>query len=109
MKTDADGMILLPEAWPSGIRWHQGEKNTGKRRYDDNLNKSRVDFEVRTKEGIPSVGANDLAVIQNATRIQHQTTQPLPAPRKTGTAAQAGEHAQAGKRFVPLCEAHLEP
>lgn len=53
----------IPERWPSGVYWNQGDKSTQKWQYKDNPVKSQNEFEVNIKEGIALVKIYDLEVI----------------------------------------------
>jgi len=53
----------IPERWPSGVYWNQGDKSTQKWRYEDNPVKSQNEFKVNIKEGIALVKIYDLEMI----------------------------------------------
>ena len=50
----------IPERWPSGVYWNQGDESTQKWRYENNPIKPQVKFEISVKEGIASVGIYNL-------------------------------------------------
>lgn len=53
----------IPERWPSGVVWDQGDKSTKEWLYENNPIKSQNEFEVNIKEGIALVRIYDLEVI----------------------------------------------
>ena len=53
----------IPERWPSGVYWNQGDKSVQKWRYTDNPLKPKVTFELSMNEGVASIRIYDLDVI----------------------------------------------
>ena len=53
----------IPENWPSGVYWSQGNKRTKKWRYQDNPIKPRTEFNLKIKEGIASVRIFNIEII----------------------------------------------
>ncbi len=45
----------IPERWPSGVYWNEGDKDIKKWRYEDNPIKPQVEFKVSIKEGVALV------------------------------------------------------
>jgi predicted amidohydrolase/copper chaperone CopZ len=50
----------IPERWPTGVYWDQGDKNTPKWKYEDNPLKYSREFKVDISEGKASVKIYDL-------------------------------------------------
>ncbi|NMX21492.1 hypothetical protein C5S30_03470 [ANME-1 cluster archaeon GoMg4] len=50
----------IPERWPTGVYWNQGDKSTQKWRYADNTIKSEAEFKMNVREGAVLVKIYDL-------------------------------------------------